>query len=180
MDEKQTAALREVLSDAAAEDLVCRVESAVGMNREAWDCIDAKEIVRAVLSDWAQQHADVSDAVRMALPEFCQQDDYLLAHGASLMSENSHEIIHLDTVRRIAAAVMYNRDGSPNAKPLDEYHEDFGPVAWFCWDAEKGEWLGEAAWIGRPDDSDWPGYHTHWIPHPPMPAALALQKEKQQ
>lgn len=49
---------------------------------------------------------DVLDAVRAALPEFSQQDDYLLAHGASLMSEESHEIIHLDTLKKIVAAVL--------------------------------------------------------------------------
>ncbi|AMG36286.1 hypothetical protein [Achromobacter xylosoxidans] len=48
----------------------------------------------------------VLDGVRAALPEFRQQDDYLLAHGASLMSENSHEIIHIDTVRRIIRAAL--------------------------------------------------------------------------
>ena len=46
------------------------------------------------------------DAVREALPEFSQQDDYLLAHGASLMSEDSHEIVHVDTVRKIVAAAL--------------------------------------------------------------------------
>lgn len=45
------------------------------------------------------------DLIKEALPEFRQQDDYLLAHGASLMSENSHEIIHVDTLRRIIAAL---------------------------------------------------------------------------
>jgi hypothetical protein len=46
------------------------------------------------------------DAAREALPEFRQQDDYLLAHGASLMSEDSHEIVHVDTVRKIVAAAL--------------------------------------------------------------------------
>ena len=46
------------------------------------------------------------DAARAALQEFCQQDDYLLAHGASLMSEDSHEILHSDTLRKIVAAAV--------------------------------------------------------------------------
>ena len=41
------------LSDEQAEELVRRVETSVGMNREAWDCIDAKEIVRAILTSAA-------------------------------------------------------------------------------------------------------------------------------
>lgn len=45
------------------------------------------------------------DMALQELPEFTQQDDYLLAYGASLMSENSHEIVHLDTVTRIVKAV---------------------------------------------------------------------------
>jgi hypothetical protein len=44
------------------------------------------------------------DRIKEALPEFRQQDDYLLAHGASLLSEQSHEIIHVDTALRIAGA----------------------------------------------------------------------------
>jgi hypothetical protein len=48
---------------------------------------------------------DTLEIARQALPEFRQQDDYLLAHGASLMSEHSHEIIHIDTLRRIIAAL---------------------------------------------------------------------------
>lgn len=54
------------------------------------------------------------------------------------------------------------------AMPLSAWHEDEGNVMWFAWD--EYEWRGEPAWCGRPDDSDWPGYHTHWIPHPPFPA----------
>lgn len=35
------------------------------------------------------------------LYEFTQQDDFLLAHGAPMDSEDGFEIIHMDTVRRI-------------------------------------------------------------------------------
>lgn len=47
---------------------------------------------------------DAHKAAREALHEFRQQDDYLLAHGASLMSEDSHEILHTDTLRRVVDA----------------------------------------------------------------------------
>lgn len=56
-----------------------------------------------------------------------------------------------------------------DARPLSEWHEDFGPAVWWAFP------VVEPAWIGSPDDSDWPGYHTHWTPHPPMPAALAAR-----
>lgn len=51
--------------------------------------------------------------------------------------------------------------------PLHEYHEDMGPVTWWTWDDHQ--WLGEPAYIGTPTDSEWPGYHTHFTPHPPVP-----------
>jgi len=50
-----------------------------------------------------------------------------------------------------------------------EWHEDYGDVVWWTW--RDGQWLGEAAFIGSPLGSDWPGYHTHWTPHPSFPAA---------
>ena len=53
------------------------------------------------------------------------------------------------------------------ARPLDEWHEDYGPVVWWCW--RDGEWLGEPAYIGSPLSDDWPDYHTHWTPHPDFP-----------
>jgi len=45
-------------------------------------------------------------------------------------------------------------------KTLAEYHEDQGAVVWWKFP------VNEPAWIGTPSDSDWPGYHTHWTPHP--------------
>lgn len=66
----------------------------------------------------------------------------------------------------------------PEARPLCEYHEDHGTAVWWSWDEQRGEWRGEPAWIGRPDDSDWPGYHTHWTPHPTFPAAPSQPKDE--
>lgn len=72
------------------------------------------------------------------------------------------------------------------ARPLDEWHEDMGDVVWWALD-EHGEWLGEPAYIGSPLDlgknirvtvdgndfvcsvAGWPGYHTHFTPHPAAP-----------
>ncbi|TXN24009.1 hypothetical protein [Methylobacterium sp. WL9] len=45
-------------------------------------------------------------------------------------------------------------------RPIAEYHEDFGFVTWWIFP------VCEPAWIGSPNDSDWPGYHTHFTPHP--------------
>lgn len=52
------------------------------------------------------------------MPEFAQQDDYFLAHGASLMSDESHEILHIDTLRRIVAATM--ADAEDARAPLND------------------------------------------------------------
>lgn len=77
------------------------------------------------------------------------------------------------------------------AKPLEDWNEEIGDVVWWAWDADKEEWLGEPAYIGTPLDlgqtvevifhsnlgefvnshlvGGWPGYHTHWTPHPNQP-----------
>lgn len=51
------------------------------------------------------------------------------------------------------------------ARPLSEYHEDHGNVVWWKFP------INEPSWIGTPSDDSWPGYHTHWTPHPPRPFA---------
>lgn len=52
---------------------------------------------------------------------------------------------------------------APTARPLSAYHEDMGPVLWWVFP------VCEAPWCGRPDDSDWPGYHTHFTRLPATP-----------
>lgn len=56
-------------------------------------------------------------------------------------------------------------------RPLDDWYEDIGPVVWWSQDSESDydAWRGEPAWIGTPLDDDWPGYHTHFTPHPEFP-----------
>lgn len=82
------------------------------------------------------------------------------------------------------------------AKTLEEWSEEDGDVVWWAWDSKNEEWLGEPAYIGTPLDlgqtvevefrsntgefihshnvGGWPGYHTHWTPHPELPE-LPLQ-----
>ena len=48
-------------------------------------------------------------------------------------------------------------------RPLADWHEDDGAVVWWRF------LVDEPAWIGTPLDDDWPGYHTHWTPHPKLP-----------
>lgn len=60
-------------------------------------------------------------------------------------------------------AGMTSNEPLPCARPLSEWHEDDWPAVWWRFPVE------EPAWIGGPNDSDWPGYHTHWTPHPSVP-----------
>lgn len=53
------------------------------------------------------------------------------------------------------------------ARALAEWHEEDGYAAW--WAITNCGWASEPAWIGTPLSSDWPGYHTHWTPHPEIP-----------
>ncbi|MEO7158677.1 MAG: hypothetical protein ABI039_13995 [Vicinamibacterales bacterium] len=75
-------------------------------------------------------------------------------------------------------------------RTLDEWHEDIGDVVWWSLD-DAGQWRGEAAYVGTPLDlgrgykitigdaefvahlGGWPGYHTHWTPHPAFPRVPA-------
>jgi hypothetical protein len=64
------------------------------------------------------------------------------------------------------------------ARSLSEWHEDDGTVVWWAWNGEQRGWAGEAAYIGSPLSDDWPGYHTHWTPHPQQPTIAALPQIK--
>lgn len=44
------------------------------------------------------------------------------------------------------------------ARPLEEWHEDYGDVLWWKFPIE------EPPYVGSPLDLKWPGYHTHWTP----------------
>jgi len=65
-----------------------------------------------------------------------------------------------DWAEELATAIA---EDEPKARPLSEWHEDHGSVVWWKFPIE------EAGWIGTPSDSEWPGYHTHWTPHPESP-----------
>jgi hypothetical protein len=51
------------------------------------------------------------------------------------------------------------------ARPISDWHEACGVVLWWSLPVE------EPPYCGRPDDDDWPGYHSHWtpivVPHSP-------------
>lgn len=72
-------------------------------------------------------------------------------------------------ISNLTSAGYIGRANKACARPLDEWHEDHGFALWWTW--KDGQWLGEPSYIGSPLCSDWPGYHTHWTPHPDFPAA---------
>lgn len=70
------------------------------------------------------------DAAIDELKEFCRQDDYLLAHGASLMSEDSHEIVHVDTLRRVVEAVVRSLLLQPQTEPFNPWKHATDGTEW--------------------------------------------------
>ena len=60
------------------------------------------------------------------------------------------------------------------AIPAEQWHEDDGPVLWWRFPIMDLE----APWAGTPNDSDWPGYHTHFTRLPPAPVAPTCTPER--
>lgn len=44
------------------------------------------------------------------------------------------------------------------ARPISEWDHEDGSVLWWKFP------ITEPPYSGTPNDSDWPGYHTHWTP----------------
>jgi hypothetical protein len=75
---------------------------------------------------------------------FERADEFSPARQIETCGFHAEELKELRTLKR--------------ARPLDEWHEDLGPVLWWKFPIE------EAPYAGDPLCSDWPGYHTHWTP----------------
>ncbi len=135
--------------------------NAQALMREA-DALLEKTSKTSVFEPYYQHEcASPTDRVAWALCQIIDDDaplrwtryrfaaDCLAAHSVTMQALN----------------VLAERSSTPKplAYPLSEYHEDRGPVVWWCFP------VTEPGWIGTPNDSDWPGYHTHWTPHPPVP-----------
>lgn len=65
------------------------------------------EVIAKATQPAAQPAApeDWRDLVLMALPNYVPQEDWLLSPCAPLMSEDSHEMMHWDTIEKIVKAV---------------------------------------------------------------------------
>jgi hypothetical protein len=101
-----------------------------------------------------------ADAVRDAAEAANEADSLELAlHGPAKIVERILALIDTPTPSAPSPEAVARA-----ALPLDEWHEDIGNVTW--WEFP----ISEPAWIGTPLDSDWPGYHTHFTAHPPIPS----------
>jgi hypothetical protein len=101
-----------------------------------------------------------------------------LAEIAAIRAENVELRAKLEAVGAGGVQALSAAPAPLIARSLAEWHEDDGCVAWWAWNGH--EWAGEPACIGTPNCEDWPGYHTHWTPHPDQPvfSALAAQGGK--
>lgn len=63
-----------------------------------------------------------------------------------------------------ATIIHHNIEAKSIARPLDDWHEDIGPVLWWFFP------VSEAPWVGTPNDDDFlHDYYTHWTPLPVVP-----------
>ena len=140
-----------------------------------------KEAV-AHLRDYGNQYQDDGSNEPLDLAREIEEsiDQFLEACSAELATEAARELGRQAArivVEKFAAELVASYEAQPasvaiSALPLAEYDDDFGPVTWWRFPVE------EPAWIGTPNDSEWPGYHTHWTPHPEVPAMLAAAERK--
>lgn len=93
-----------------------------------------------------------------AIAAMCTHPDGRYADGATDKAIEARRLF-----KAIGAALSACVAECPVARPLDDWHEDMGCVVWWKFP------IDEPAWIGQPGDSDWPGYHTHFTPHPEVP-----------
>jgi hypothetical protein len=135
--------------------------------------------MRAAVVAWQREGADAGMtwiANTLRGPGHLPNDEDI-AFGAQALFDR--EMAEHDAFRAAHPGPSFAPPGSvqaagEDALPLAEYHEDHGCAVWWTW--QDGEWLGEPAYIGSPNCDDWPGYHTHWTPHPGFPAPLADHK----
>ena len=154
-----------VTKDAPRPIAAAVLRTAANFGEYLYDSQDGKiAVVRvADLEAWAtelmprQMHEDLAAAVRAMAEQ--EGIDSTRAKGVMRIMLNRHVV---DLARAVLA-----RWGRPAAAPVaipgEKYHEDMGPVTWWRLPVD------EPPWVGTPNDSDWPGYHTHFTPAPTNP-----------
>lgn len=107
-----------------------------------------KELVAQMTTDFLATTADLADSLN------CMNAWYIENSGNGVPELEA-------LLRRCLAALA--AEPAPVAVPGEQYHEDMGPVTWWRLPVD------EPPWVGTPNDWDWPGYHTHFTPAPPVP-----------
>lgn len=120
----------------------------------------AQDAVAEVLRELLTERQHRTDGDLLTLADRCRH----LSRGDKSCISMQRKLIDELTAKQ---AVDLENTQPLIARSLAEWHEDDGNVLWWAWCGR--EWAGEPAWAGTPNDSDWPGYHTHFTPHPNFP-----------
>jgi len=118
--------------------------------------------VEAWLHEANRQHNELLTELESAVKEL---DENTSATGLVSRAKLDEELQQIDDAvvalggpRDQALTFLLALSKPPKARPLADYHEDFGAVLWWKFP------IAEPPYVGSPNDSDWPEYHTHWTP----------------
>lgn len=125
--------------------------------------IEHMAIVKSMQRHLNRMGGELKEMQRQVAELHCENrrlvDDARDARRRQMLALESMAVMAESLARADEAAVLA-REAYQTPLPLDDWHEDIGPVLWWVFPVE------EAPWCGSPGDSDWPGYHTHWTPLP--------------
>ncbi|MFD1776979.1 hypothetical protein [Paenibacillus rhizophilus] len=122
-------------------------------NKDGWEECDRMFLLNRLEANyhslWAKQQAygacfDADGTIRKAAN---------IANFAMMIADNARSTLYPDTPAPTRGTEKWDIP-----RPIDEWHEDVGPVLWWTFPIE------EPPYCGTPLDGDWPEYHTHWTP----------------
>lgn len=157
-----------------AEDWFVRRDKSRPAGKE-WQVVHSREETMIVVAEFATQE-DASDCssnldsearaknALATLPVTVEQMASIPPDVLSWVSAHPEAAKGLAGGERAAVSVV--------PRPLDDWHEDIGPVLWWFFPIQ------EPPWAGTPLDSDWANYYTHFTPCP-MPSTPAPSDEAQ-
>lgn len=164
--------------------------------RDAEAEVETLRRINANLMGDVHELAERTDALSSEIATLQERYISALKVAARLEGENSIERSSATAARSLCAEMgerLREAVTTNHPRPLAEWKEDDGDVVWWTW--RDGEWLGEPAYIGSPlclgfgvpvsvgenefvaNVGGWPGYHTHWTPHPPFPDFTSREPE---
>jgi hypothetical protein len=96
-------------------------------------------------------------------PGGCGYTVHREAAGTWVSQDAFANVRHCDRDKAIWLEFVEPGDTGAEAKHHRHWHEDIGNVLWWRFP------IDEPPYVGTPLDCDWPGYHTHFTPLPPIP-----------